>query len=88
MQAPAIAVIAASLLLPLVAHAQDAQPPDRSVESIAVSEPNRIVCAFLYHEGGVIRRPVCHSARFWANEHTRTRREILDYQLRRLEIGR
>jgi hypothetical protein len=60
---------------------------DQSVEAIALKDPNRIVCAFIYNQGDIVRR-ICQTARYWANEHTRTRRELLEYQLRRLEPGR
>ena len=65
---------------------QQAASAPASVEVIAAKDPGRVLCAYLYHEGSVIR-PVCHTAQYWANERNRTRRELLEWQLRKLTYG-
>lgn len=60
---------------------------DHSVEAIALKNPNQVVCAFIYNEGDIVRR-ICQTAQYWTNEHTRARRELMEYQLRKLQPGR
>lgn len=61
---------------------------DQSVERIAVSDPGRTVCQYFYHDGTLVKRPVCQTSQFWVSERTRTRRELLEFQLRRLQTSR
>jgi len=78
------AVSVAGVLGALTAFAADG---DQSVEKIAMKDPNRVVCAFIYNEGDIVRR-ICQTAQYWTNEHTRARRELMEYQLRKLQPGR
>jgi hypothetical protein len=78
------AVSVAGVLGSATAFAADG---DQSVEAVALRNPSQVVCAYVYNQGDIIRR-VCQTARYWANEHDRTRRELLEYQIRRLEPGR
>jgi|tagenome__1003787_1003787.scaffolds.fasta_scaffold16615038_1 hypothetical protein len=75
------AVSIAGVLASATAFAVDG---DQSVEAIAVSDPGRMVCQYFYHDGTLVKRPVCQTAQYWVNENTRTRRELLEFQLRRL----
>jgi len=84
----AVAVSALGLLAVSSAQAQEASAPRANVEAIALKDPNRVVCASLYHEGTLIRRPLCKSAEEWYADRQRTRQDITDLQLRKLEIGR
>lgn len=56
---------------------------DQSVEAIALKNPNQVVCQYMYNQGDIVRR-VCQTAQYWTNDHERTRRELLEFQLRRL----
>lgn len=70
----------------LSAYAQDATRVN--VDAVALKDPSRVTCAYLYHEGTVIRRPLCKTAQEWYADRLRTRQDITDLQLRKLEIGR
>jgi hypothetical protein len=79
------ALMGASLAFSLAAQADDAQPVRRAaVDSVAFGNPNRIVCLHLYHEGMLIRTPVCKTAQTWASEYERTRDEIRRDEIRGL----
>jgi hypothetical protein len=90
MRAFAVAAVSSlGLFASFTVQAEDARAaPPQTLEAIALNEPNRIVCAYLYHDGTVIRRPICRTAQAWLSEHQRTRREILEYQLGFLTHGR
>jgi hypothetical protein len=77
-------IAATALFAPLAAFAEEAQPQRQTLEWLVLNDPNRVVCAYYYHEGTVVRRPFCRTARYWFMEHERTRREILEWQLRGL----
>ena len=81
-------LVAVSLAGALGATTAFAVDGDQSVEAIAVSDPGRTVCQYFYHDGTLVKRPVCQTARYWVNEHTRTRRELLEFQLRKLQTER
>ena len=72
----------------LGASAAFAADGDQSVERIAVSDPGRMVCQYFYHDGTLVKRPVCQTAQYWVNDRTRTRRELLEFQLRKLQTER
>jgi hypothetical protein len=79
------ALTGVSLAFSLVAHADDAQPVRRAaVDSVAFGDPHRMVCLHLYHEGMLIRAPVCKTAQTWASEYEETRTEIREDQIRGL----
>jgi hypothetical protein len=79
------ALTGASLALSFVAHAEDAQPVRRTaIDAVAFGDPQRVVCLHLYHEGQLIRRPVCKTAQTWASEYQETRNEIREDQIRGL----
>ena len=75
------------LLAAFSAQAQDGVARS-NVEAVALKDPDRVLCQYFYHEGGLIRRPLCKSAREWYADRERTRRDIVDLQLRKLEVGR
>ena len=79
------ALTGASLVLSFAAHAEDAQPVRRAaIDSVAFGDPNRIVCLRFYHEGMLIRTPVCNTARYWAAEYERNKNELREDQMRAL----
>ena len=84
----AVAASAVSLLVGFSAHALEAEAPKETIEAIALKDPDRVLCSYFYHEGVVIRRPLCKSAREWYADREQERRDITDLQLRRLQLGR
>jgi len=79
------ALTGASLILSFATHAEDAQPVRRAaIDAVAFGDPQRVVCLRLYHEGQLIRKPVCKTAQTWASEYQETRNEIREDQIRGL----
>jgi hypothetical protein len=79
------ALTGASLAFTFAAQAEEAQVERHAaVDSVAFGNPNRLVCLHFYHEGMLIRTPVCKTAQTWASEYERTRVELRQDEIRGL----
>jgi hypothetical protein len=63
-----------------------AQPPDAppAVESAAAHPGEALICHYYYHEGNLIRRPICKTEREWIRYRLQQQAEITEVQLRSL----
>ena len=77
-------VAGTALLLSALAHADERT--SSGLQPAAASDQNGMICMSYYHEGMLIRRPICKTAETWASEKARTRREVLEYQERNLML--
>jgi hypothetical protein len=77
------ALSSAAVLISVAAQAEDASPPaHRSpIEALSFGDPNRVVCLYLYHNGAVVRRAICRTARAWTTEYENGRQEIRNIQM-------
>jgi hypothetical protein len=75
-----IAAAALALLAPAAALAES--PAPAIVAAGAQGQP--LVCRYYYHEGQVIRRPVCKTEHEWIRDRLREQQDISQYQLRGL----
>ena len=77
------AVSGAALVTSFAAQAEGAAPPSQraSTEAMAAGDPDRIVCLYLYHNGTVVRRQICHTAHAWLAQYEYGRQEIRNVQM-------
>lgn len=78
-----IIIIAAAVAL-LAPAAALADAPAPQVETAGARPGEPLICHYYYHEGQVVRRPVCKTERAWIRERLRTQADISDWQLRSL----
>ncbi|MGH6888848.1 MAG: hypothetical protein ACREHF_06595 [Rhizomicrobium sp.] len=78
-------------LLPPAAMAQNAAPPMQTappVHATSTAAPaDPVVCRYYYHEGLVIRRPVCLTAHEWERQRLFQQRLIREFQMDALIQG-
>jgi hypothetical protein len=76
-----ILAAAAMLCMPMAALADPAAP---TVVSAAAQPGEPLLCHYYYHDGTLVRRPVCKTEREWIRIRLQQQSELADYQLRAL----
>jgi hypothetical protein len=66
----------------LAASAETTPAPAQPVK--AAQETNPVVCHYFYHQGELIRRPLCLTAHQWEHERLYQQRLFREYQMRAL----
>ncbi|HEY1614901.1 MAG TPA: hypothetical protein VGF97_14535 [Rhizomicrobium sp.] len=84
MRKHAMALVAGlTILAPL---ASQAQTPDHPVGATMTTASDQVVCDVYYHEGSVIRRPVCGTKAWWTRRRLVAQQNIEEFQLRSFTI--
>jgi hypothetical protein len=61
-----------------------ADPPAPAVESAGAHPGEPLICHYYYHEGQLIRRPICKTERAWIRYRLEQQADINQAQLRSL----
>jgi hypothetical protein len=75
-----VVAAAVALLAPAAALAD----PAPQVDSAGARPGEPLICHYYYHEGQIVRRPVCKTERAWIRERLRTQADVSDWQIRSL----
>lgn len=69
-----------SALLPIGTTAADEQPNGSAPQRIALATAQQRMCGYIYHDGTLIRRPVCRMAQAMASDKQAAQQNFRDYQ--------
>ena len=77
-------IFLAAAIAVLAPAAASADPPTPQIESAGSHAGEPLICHYYYHEGSLIRRPICKTERQWIRERLRQQAEVSRFQLRSL----
>ena len=70
-----------AFIAPCAAQPHDAAP---AVQSAGANPGDALICHYYYHQGTLIRRPICKTEHEWTRTRLQAQAEITDFQLRSL----
>ena len=73
-----------AFIAPCAAQPHDAAP---AVETGAAHSGETLICHYYYHDGSLIRRPICKTEHEWIRVRLREQADISEFQLRSLTSG-
>ena len=80
-------IIVATAVVLFMPAAALSDPPAPQVESAGVHAGEPLICHYYYHEGSLVRRPICKTERQWVRDRLRAQTEVSDFQLRALRAA-